>query len=143
MRTMTLALGCLAMTVLTMTAQAAEVDQGDKPVETRVFEMRTYYAAPGKMEALHARFRNHTCKLLEKHGMTLVGFWAPTDAQQAEQKMVYIVAFPSRAAAEKSWQAFRADPEWLAAKEASEKNGVLVQKVESIYLNPTDYSPIK
>lgn len=126
-----------------LTAYGADKDKGDKKVDTRVFEMRTYYAAPGKMTALHARFRDHTNKLFQKHGMTLIGFWSPTDPKAAEEKMVYILAFPSREAADKSWKAFRDDPEWKTAKDASEKNGPLVQKVESVFLNPTDYSPIK
>src|SRR5947209_20317354 len=84
-------------------AGAADADKGGKKVDTRVFEIRTYYAAPGKMKALHARFRDHTCKLFEKHGMALIGFWNPTDPKEAEKKLVYILAFPSREAAEKSW----------------------------------------
>ena len=118
-------------------------DRKASKADTRVFEMRTYYAAPGKMEELHARFRNHTCKLFEKHGMTLVGFWSPTDAEEAKKKMVYILAFPSKAAADKAWAAFREDPQWKSARAESEKNGRLVEKAESVYLNPTDYSPVK
>src|SRR5580692_4144900 len=82
----------------TMTREA----QGGKNVDTRVFELRTYYAAPGKMEALHARFRDHTNKLFVKHGMTLVGYWNPTDLKQSQEKLIYILAFPSKAAADKS-----------------------------------------
>ena len=120
-----------------------ERSQEKSKVESRVFEMRTYYAAPGKMKDLHARFRNHTNKLFEKHGMTLVGFWSPVDPKEAEVKMVYILAYPSREAADKSWKAFRADPEWTKARDESEKNGKLVEKVESVWLTATDYSPIK
>ncbi len=109
----------------------------------RVFELRTYHAAPGKMEALHARFRDHTCKLFEKHGMTIVGFWSPTDAAEARTKLIYLLAFPSKADADKSWEAFRNDPDWKAAKDASEKDGKLVEKVDSVYLQATDYSPLK
>ena len=112
-------------------------------MDTRLFEMRTYYAAPGKMESLHARFRNHTCKLFQKHGMTLIGFWSPIDPDECKRKMVYILAFPGREAADKSWKAFLDDPEWKAARETSEKGGKLVEKFESVFLNPTDYSPIK
>ncbi len=115
----------------------------EKKSSPRVFEMRTYYAAPGKMEALHARFRDHTCKLFKKHGMALIGFWSPIDAKEAEQKMIYVLAFPSKSAADKSWQAFRDDPAWKEARAASEKNGKLVDRAESVYLNPTDYSPVK
>ncbi len=117
--------------------------EGDKNVKTRVFEMRTYYAHPGKMEALQARFRDHTCKLFEKHGMTNIGYWSPIDPKQADLKLVYILAFPSKEAADQSWKDFRDDPEWKRVREASEVNGPLVAKVESVYLNPTDYSPVK
>jgi len=117
--------------------------KGEEKVDTRVFELRTYYAAPGKSEALHARFRDHTCKLFEKHHMTIIGFWNPTDAQQTERKLIYLLAFPSKEAAAKCWKDFGADPEWKAVKEASERNGKLVERIESVYLNPTDYSPLK
>jgi hypothetical protein len=133
--------------LLFLAAVTAVCGAGGVPVaaraDTRVFELRTYYANPGKMQALHARFRDHTCKLFQKHGMTLIGFWSPIDSKQAEEKMVYLLAFPSMEAAKKSWDAFRNDPAWIAAKAASEKDGTLVAKVESVYLNPTDYSTLK
>ena len=136
-------LGALLALSLGVAGLALSAAKGDEKVDTRVFELRTYYAAPGKMEALHARFRDHTCKLFEKHHMTIIGFWNPTDAQQAKRKLIYLLAFPSKEAAAKSWKDFGADPEWKAVKEASEKNGKLVEKIESVYLNPTDYSPLK
>ena len=111
--------------------------------ETRCFEMRTYYAASGKMDALNARFRDHTCKLFKKHGMEIVGFWTPTDPKDADKKLIYVLAYPSKEAADKSWKGFREDPEWIKAKDESEKDGKLVDKVESVYMNPTDYSPMK
>ncbi|MCE9545107.1 MAG: NIPSNAP family protein [Planctomycetia bacterium] len=112
-------------------------------MDTRVFELRTYTATPGKIEALHARFRDHTLKLFEKHHMTVVGFWRPTDAQQADRQLDYLLAYPSQEAAVRSWQDFQADPQWKAVKEDSEKNGTLVDKIESVFLRPTDYSPLK
>ena len=133
----------LAMGLGSLALHAADAPKGDKKVEDRVFELRTYYAAPGKMEALHARFRDHTCKLFEKHGITIIGFWSPTDPKQAQQKLVYLLAFPSKEAAAKSWKAFQDDSEWKTAREASEKDGKLVEKVESVYMRPTDYSPMK
>jgi hypothetical protein len=114
-----------------------------KKVDTRVFELRTYYAHPGKMKALHARFRDHTCALFKKHDMTIVGFWVPTDPKESEEKLIYVLAFPSREAADKSWRAFRDDADWKAARAASEKDGPLVKKVESVFMNATDYSPLK
>jgi hypothetical protein len=124
-------------------ALAVREAQGGKQVDQRVFEIRTYYAAPGKMEALHARFRDHTNKLFIKHGMTPIAYWSPIDPKQAEEKMIYVLAFPSKEAADKSWKDFQNDPAWKAAKAASEKDGRLVAKVESAYLKATDYSPIK
>lgn len=104
-----------------------------------VYELRTYYAAPGKLEDLNARFRNHTLKIFEKHGMTNVGYWMPLD--NPDHKLIYMLAFPSREAARKSWKEFGADPEWQKAAKESESNGRLVTKVQSIFLSPTDYSP--
>lgn len=116
---------------------------GEEKMENRVFELRTYEAAPGKMQALQARFRDHTNKLFAKHNMTVIGFWSPTDAKQAQRKLVYMLAFPSQEAAVKSWKDFQADPEWIAVKTESEKDGKLTEKIESVYLNPTDFSPLK
>ena len=79
----------------------------------------------------------------KKHGMTVIGFWNPIDPDKGEQTLIYLLAFPSKETAKKSWQAFRDDPEWQAVREASEQQGKLVDKVESVYLNPTDYSPLK
>lgn len=123
-------LATLALT--TMSALAANED-------TRVFEMRTYYAAPGKLDALNARFRDHTCKLFEKHGMTNVGYWTPID--NPDNKLIYVLAYPSRDAREKSWKEFVNDPDWKAASSTSEKDGKLVAKVEIAFLKATDYSP--
>jgi len=110
----------------------------------RVFELRTYTAAAGKLDALNARFRDHTLALFKKHGMEVVGFWMPIDKDAgAGEKLVYILAHKSRAAAAESWKTFRADPTWVAAKAASEKDGVLASKVESVFLASTDYSPFK
>lgn len=134
----------LALLILTLIPVLSRADDKEpKKVDTRVFEMRTYYAHPGRMKALHDRFANHTTKLFQKHGITIIGFWVPTDPKGAEEKLVYILAYPSKEAADKSWAAFRADADWLAAKAASEKDGAIVMKVESLFLNPTTYSPIK
>ena len=112
--------------------------------DSRAFEMRTYYAAPGKLEALNARFRDHTCELFKKHGIEIVGFWIPTDKEQgAENKLVYILAHKSREAAKKSFADFGNDPEWKKARAESEVNGKLVEKVESVFMSATDYSPMK
>jgi hypothetical protein len=109
----------------------------------RVFEIRTYTAEPGKLPDLLKRFRDHTTKLFEKHGMTNIGYWVPTDEPRSKNTLIYILAHASRDAAKKSWDAFQHDPDWIKVKEASEANGKLVTKVESIYADPTDFSAIK
>lgn len=115
----------------------------DKPAAGKVYELRVYKTNPGKLDALHARFRDHTCKLFQKHGIELVGFWTPAEGDDAKDTLIYIVAFPSAEAQKQAWQAFKDDPEWQKAKAASEKDGVLVKTVTSQNLLPTDYSPAK
>jgi hypothetical protein len=107
--------------------------------DTRCYEMRVYYAAPGKLDELNARFRDQTCKLFEKHGIANLAYWSPID--NPETKLIYMLAYPSREARETSWKEFMADPDWQAAYKASEANGKLVTKVESTFLTATDYSP--
>ena len=112
--------------------------------DSRALEMRTYYAAPGKLEALNARFRDHTCALFKKHGMEIVGFWIPQDKEKgSENTLIYILAHKSREAAKKSFAEFGKDPEWQKARAESEVNGKLVEKVESVFMSATDYSPVK
>lgn len=118
--------------VATMPVFAAEKD-------SRCFEMRVYYAAPGKLDELHKRFRDHTTALFKKHGMTNLGYWTPVE--NADLKLVYVLAYPSREARDASWKAFAADPDWQAAYKASEVNGKLVAKFESTFMQATDYSP--
>lgn len=122
----------LAAAALAGTSAAAE--KGDQ-----VYELRVYYAAKGKLDALHARFRDHTMKLFEKHGMTNVGYWVPVE--NPDDRLVYVIAHKDRAAAAASWKAFGTDPEWRKAAKESEKDGRLVAKVVSVYLDATDYSP--
>lgn len=109
----------------------------------RIFEMRTYTTNEGKLDDLHARFRDHTNRIFVKHGITLIGYWTPVEGPESKNTLVYILAYPSREARERAWQAFRNDPEWQKAKADSEKNGVLVKNVDSKFLRATDYSPIQ
>jgi hypothetical protein len=136
----------LAIVGLVMASGMAQTGGNSVAKDSRVFEMRTYYAAPGKLEDLQARFRNHTVKLFEKHGMTNVGYWVPVDqktGQPSGNTLVYILAYPSLEAHQKSWDGFRADPDWNTVRNESEKNGKLVEKVDSVFLKATDYSAIK
>jgi hypothetical protein len=125
----------LAAAVLTPAASAEEAQ--------RIFELRTYTAAPGKLEALQARFRDHTLALFEKHGMTNVGYWVPSDPPGSENTLIYLLAHESREAAARSWEAFRNDPAWTAARDASEVDGRLIISLESVYLEPTDFSALR
>ncbi len=109
----------------------------------RYFEMRTYHAAPGKLDALNARFRDHTMKLFEKHGMTNIGYWTPQDSARSQNTLVYLLAHKSREAGKASFDAFRKDPDWVKARTESEATGPIVVKVDSVFLTPTDYSPMK
>ena len=115
----------------------------DKKKADRVFEMRTYTTAPGRLDALHARFRDHTNKIFVKHGMELVGYWTPTDEEASSTTLVYILAYPSMEARQASWKAFINDPDWKKAFAESKADGPIVMKVENRFMAPTDYSPIK
>ena len=127
---------CVWSTLGLSKAQAEDTEQ-------RFFEMRTYITHEGKLDDLHKRFRDHTNRIFQKHGMQLVGYWTPTDGDEAENTLVYILAYESRDARDKAWAAFRADPDWQAAYKASREDGPIVKKVISKFLTPTDYSPIR
>jgi len=105
-----------------------------------VFELRVYHAAEGKLSDLLKRFRDHTTKLFEKHGLKNVAYWTPMDDPAKSNTLIYILAHPSREAAAANWKAFQADPEWIEVKEKSEANGKLVEKVDSTYMTKTDFS---
>jgi hypothetical protein len=111
--------------------------------KTRVFELRTYTMHEGKLEHELELFRTSLAKTIEKSGMKALGYWTPADAPKAQNTFIYIVAHDSREAAKKSWDAFRADPALVPMREAAKKEGPSVAKLESVFLNPTDFSPIK
>ncbi len=127
-----------ALLLLPLAAFAEEASGGE-----RVFEMRIYTAAEGKLPALLARFRNHTNHLFVKHGMKLIGYWTPTEGEQAGNTLVYILAHDSREAAKESWAGFVADPAWKEAAAESRKDGRLVAGIENQWLRATDFSPLQ
>lgn len=116
---------------------------GDVAKSERVYELRTYYCLPGRLEALHKRFADHTLKLFEKHGMKNEMYWTPTDPKLKDHVLIYVISHDSMEAAKKSWDGFRTDPEWIKARDASEKDGKIVEKVESVYMTATPFSPKK
>ena len=109
----------------------------------RVFEIRTYTAPEGKLDALHARFRDHTLRIFQKHGMTSIVYFKPQDAPLSQNTLIYVLAHQSREAAKKSWAEFQADPEWQKVSAESQVNGRIVAKVDSVFADPADYSPMK
>lgn len=111
---------------------------------TRIFELRTYHSAPGRLEALSARFRDHTMELFARHGITVEGFWsAAADGDPSTGSLVYVCSYSTREAASAAWRGFREDPEWGTVRAESETDGPLADKVESLYMAPTDYSPMR
>jgi hypothetical protein len=142
--------GALVIKVDHTFMQATDYSPAIKPSNNgeHLFELRTYTASPGALGHLNARFREHTCKLFEKHGMTNVAYFNPVKGEKtAGNTLIYILAHKNREAAKASWDAFRNDPDWMAVKKHSEQNagGSLTVKdgVKSIFMKPTDYSPIK
>jgi hypothetical protein len=109
----------------------------------KVFELRTYTAPEGKLPNLQARFRDHTIRIFNKHGMKSVGYWVPQDAPAKDNTLIYIISHDSREAAKKSWADFQADPEWKKVAAESQVDGRIVSGVVSVFMDATDYSPIK
>ena len=107
-----------------------------------IYELRIYECYGGKLENLNARFRNHTLKLFEKHGITNVGYWV-NEVGPSNNTLTYLVSYPSHESRVESWNNFRNDPEWAKVVADSHKDGLIVKNVENQLLNPTDYSPLK
>ena len=118
-----------------------------EPVQSQeaetVFEMRTYTTHEGKLPNLLARFRDHTMRIFEKHGMTNVGYWVPQDAPLSDNTLIYIISHESREAADRNWSAFRSDPEWQRVVEDSQRDGEIVSSVVRVFMSATDFSPIE
>jgi NIPSNAP protein len=119
------------------------VRAADAPQPARVFEIRTYYTFPGRLDALHKRFREHTLKMFEKHGMTNVAYWTPQDSPGHDNTLIYVISHASREQAKSNWAEFSADPEWQKISADSQKDGKIVEKVDSVFVDATDYSPLR
>jgi len=120
---------------------AAAQQDNTSPASATVYELRVYHAAPGKLADLLARFRDHTVKLFDRHGMQSIAYWTPTDEPEKSNTLIYILRHPSREAAAANWKSFQDDPEWKSVKEKSEANGKLTGKIDSTYIALTDFSP--
>ncbi|MBI1341042.1 NIPSNAP family protein [bacterium] len=139
-------IGALAMSVLAAcTTKPAETSAAApaQPVAAQeplgLYELRIYTAAEGKMDALHSRFRDHTTRLFEKHGMTNIAYFSPIDP--ADGRLIYILGYKDRAARDASWRAFATDPAWTAVYQASQANGSLTSKIENVFMTPAEYFP--
>src|SRR5690606_17534911 len=131
------------LVVLMLAVVPAGAAEGDKSAEGPVYELRIYTAAEGKLDALNERFRSHTARLFKRHGIENVGYWVAADAPKSETTLIYLLQHASREAADKSWQAFRNDPEWqkVAAESKARDGDLLAAKVDATYLVGTDYAP--
>ena len=107
---------------------------------THVYELRTYTSHEGRLNDVLNRFRDHTVRIFARHGMVSIGYWVPKDQPNT---LIYVLQHPSREAADKNWDAFRKDPEWVAARDASMKNGPIVEKTHSVFMDPTAFSALK
>jgi len=110
--------------------------------QNRVYELRTYTCNEGKLEALKTRFRDHTIRIFQKHGIESIGYWVP-QGEKSSNTLIYIVSHPSLEAAKKNWAEFAADPEWQKVNTESNANGRILQKVESVFMDPADFSKLK
>ncbi|MGH9515600.1 MAG: NIPSNAP family protein [Terriglobales bacterium] len=129
------------MPVLSSALLAASQGADRKQASSTVYELRVYHAAPGKLGELLARFRDHTTKLFDKHGMKNVAYFTPIDEPEKGNILIYILQHPSREAATANWKSFQDDPEWKRVKEESEANGKLTEKIDSTFMASTDFSP--
>ena len=119
------------------------VDTAQAQSRDRIFELRTYTTLPGRLDALHARFADHTIGLFEEHGMTNIGYFTPREAPLSENTLIYVLAHDSREAADASWSAFAADPEWQRVAEESQRDGKILENVERVYMDATSYSQMQ
>ncbi len=116
---------------------------GCAAAQNRVYELRTYTCNEGKLEALKARFRDHTIEIFNRHHMESIGYWIPSDGEKSKTTLIYILAHPSREEAKKNWSEFMKDPEWVKVAADSEANGKIVSHVESVFMDPADFSKLK
>jgi len=145
MRASRIVLNGISIMAVGLSAFAAGVSVGqEKKAEPKVYELRTYTTLPGRLPALHKRFAEHTMKFFEKQGMKNGMYWVPTDEARKDNTLIYFLVHESQEAADKSWKAFGADPEWINARDASEADGKILAKApERVFMKLTEYSPTR
>lgn len=117
--------------------------QGGRAEADRVYELLVYHTLPGRLPALESNFRDHNMAYLKRHGIESVGYWTPQDSPASESTLIFLVAHDSREAAEQHWSEFRSDPAWKKLAQASLASGEIIEKIDSTFLTPTDFSPMK
>src|SRR5258708_5826642 len=140
-RTLLRALPAATLLPASLWAAAQPKDPSGTVPNTAVYELRVYHAASGKLGDLLSRFREHTVKIFDRHGMKSIAYWTPLDEPEKSSTLVYILEHPSREAAAANWKSFQDDPEWKSVRDKSEANGKLVEKVDSTFMALTDFSP--
>src|SRR5579871_2044181 len=110
---------------------------------SRVFELRVYHCLPGRLPALEKRFRDHTIDIFNRHHITSIAYRVPQDSPAHDNTLIYVVAHESRDAAKKNWAEFGADPEWQKVAKESEADGKIVEKIDSTFMDPADFSALK
>jgi NIPSNAP len=138
-RTLLQSIPALALLARTASASSQATKAGSNSAE--VYELRVYHTYDGKLDDLLTRFRDHTMRIFEKHGMKNIAYWTPTDDPLKGKTLFYVISHSSRDAATANWKAFNDDPEWVSVREKSEANGKIVEKVDSTFLVLTDFSP--
>ena len=122
---------------------AAASQSAAQETSSRVFEIRTYTAPEGRLDEVVDRFRRDSMRLLAKYGMESVGYWIPQDSVRSKNTLIYILAHPSREEARANWRTFSADPEWQQVRARTEANGPIIERIESVFVDPTDFSPLQ
>lgn len=134
---------CFSLLSLLICLGAGLFEVSSAQEDGKVYELRIYTATPGNLDNLQARFRDHTIRIFNNHGMKIVGFWTPTSEEEADDTLIYVLEHASQEAANASWQAFGQDPEWKSVSDASNANGPILAGVERRYMKATDYSPLQ
>lgn len=134
---------CFSLLSLLICLGAGLFEVSSAQEDVKVYELRIYTATPGNLDNLQARFRDHTIRIFNNHGMKIVGFWTPTSEEEADDTLIYVLEHASQEAANASWQAFGQDPEWKSVSDASNANGPILAGVERRYMKATDYSPLQ
>lgn len=134
---------CFSLLSLLICLGAGLFEVSSAQEDGKVYELRIYTATPGNLDNLQARFRDHTIRIFNNHGMKIVGFWTPTSEEEADDTLIYVLEHASQEAANASWQAFGQDPEWKSVSDASNANGPILAGVERRYMKATNYSPLQ